>query len=145
MGLRQYLRDRVVTNAEAKLIKQLRAKYTRLTVLPEQGLFNKNCHCNCIEWLRCHPGESLDIAEVIYFTSDGDSVLHYLIYDSKKGDYYDVTLGWKATYLEYYLIRIIHPDDHHYIAANFNDNCDTWLEEYVGWFGRKILGIKRIV
>jgi hypothetical protein len=90
------------------------------------------------------PEEKLAVVETIYI-DNGGPILHYLVHDPAAGRYLEVTLGWRAEHLEYYVVRPIHPDDHRHILSEFQRALDDWTEEYVGWFGRKVLGITRVL
>ncbi|MFZ9191162.1 MAG: hypothetical protein ACO204_08645 [Schleiferiaceae bacterium] len=97
-----------------------------------------------MEYVRLHPEEKLSVVEAVYIDG-GEPTLHYLVHDPTMGRYLEVTLGWRADYLEYYVVRTVHPDDHKHILSEFHRALDDWTEEYVGWFGRRVLGIKRVL
>jgi hypothetical protein len=108
---------------------------------PVQGMFNFRCHENCVEYVRQRPDEGLSIVETIYIDG-GQPILHYLVRDPARSRYLEVTLGWRAEHLEYYLIRPIHPEDYRHIHSEFSRSREDWCDEFVGWFGRNVLRIE---
>lgn len=133
-------RTRRIESAQRALVRRLRARHAMIQPEPVQGLFNFRCHENCVEYVRQRPGEGLVIVETIY-VEGGQPVLHYLVADPPQR-YLEVTLGWRAKQLEYYLIRPIHPEDFDRIHSEFSRSRADWAEEFAGWFGRKVLRIK---
>lgn len=138
------MKQRLITNAHRKITQRLRSRHEMIKPLPTQGLFNFRCHENCVQYVRDRPEESLRVVEVVYLDS-GEPVLHYLVQDMETEEYLEVTLGWLAELYEFYLIRPIHPDDYNYIHSEFQRSQKDWCEEFVGWFGRKVLGIGRVL
>ena len=138
------MKQRLLKRAQERICRRLRARFTMVKPEPVQGMFNFRCHANCVEYVRLHPEENLALVETIYIDG-GEPILHYLVHDPAAGRYLEVTLGWRAKHLEYYVVRPIHPDDLRYILSEFQRSLNDWTEEYVGWFGRKVLGIKRVL
>ena len=138
------MKQRLLKRAQERICRRLRARFTMVKPEPIQGMFNFRCHENCVEYVRLHPEEKLAVVEAIYIDG-GEPVLHYLVHDQAADRYLEVTLGWRAEHLEYYVVRTIHPDDHRHILSEFQRALDDWTEEYVGWFGRKVLGIRRVL
>lgn len=138
------MKQRLLKRAQERICRRLRARFTMVKPEPVQGMFNFRCHENCVEYVRQRPEEKLAVVETIYI-DNGEPILHYLVHDPAAGRYLEVTLGWRAEHLEYYVVRPIHPDDHRHILSEFQRALDDWTEEYVGWFGRKVLGITRVL
>lgn len=138
------MKQRMLKRAQDRICRRLRARFTMVKPEPVQGMFNFRCHENCVEYVRLHPEEKLAVVEAIYIDG-GEPVLHYLVHDQAADRYMEVTLGWRAEHLEYYVVRTLHPDDHRHILSEFQRALDDWTEEYVGWFGRKVLGITRVL
>jgi hypothetical protein len=138
------MKQRLLKRAQERICRRLRARFTMVKPEPVQGMFNFRCHENCVEYVRLHPEENLALVETIYIDG-GEPILHYLVHDPAAGRYLEVTLGWRAEHLEYYVVRPLHPDDLRYILSEFQRSLNDWTEEYVGWFGRKVLGIKRVL
>ena len=138
------MKQRLLKRAQDRICRRLRARFTMVKPEPVQGMFNFRCHENCVEYVRRHPEEKLAVVETIYIDG-GEPILHYLVHDPAAGRYLEVTLGWRAENLEYYVVRTIHPDDLRYILSEFQRALDDWTEEYVCWFGRKVLGIRRVL
>lgn len=138
------MKQRLLKRAQERVCRRLRARFTMVKPEPVQGMFNFRCHENCVEYVRQRPEENLAVVETIYIDG-GEPVLHYLVHNPAAGRYLEVTLGWRAENLEYYVVRTIHPDDLRYILSEFQRALDDWTEEYVGWFGRKVLGIRRVL
>ena len=135
------MRQRLIDRARRALIRRLRTRHQMVKPTPTQGLFNFRCHENCVQYVRDRPGEALGIVETIYV--DGECpILHYLVHDFDAGEYLEVTLGWTATLHEYYLIRPVHPSDFDRIQSEFSRSRADWCDEFVGWFGRKVLRIE---
>lgn len=137
------LRGRVIRAAHRRLVLDLRATRTLERAVPVQGLFNFQCHRNAVQWVRDRGSENLEVVEVVY-VEDGDPVLHYCVAEVGTGRLLEVTLGWYAERLEYYRIRTIPAEDHSAILSEFDRALKHWLHRYVGWFGRRVLGIDRI-
>ena len=138
------MKQRLLKRAQDRICRRLRARFTMVKPEPIQGMFNFRCHENCVEYVRLHPEEKLAVVEAVYIDG-GEPILHYLVNDPAAGRYLEVTLGWRAEHLEYYVVRTIHPDDLRYILSEFQRALEDWTEEYVGWFGRKVLGIRRVL
>lgn len=138
------MKQRMLKRAQDRICRRLRARFTMVKPEPVQGMFNFRCHENCVEYVRLHPEEKLAVVEAIYIDG-GEPVLHYLVHDQAADRYMEVTLGWRAEHLEYYVVRTLHPDDHRHILSEFQRALNDWTEEYVGWFGRKVLGITRVL
>lgn len=137
------MRQRAIKRARERIARRLRARHQGIRPVPEAGLFNFRCHENCVEYLRTHPGVGLRIAETIYL-DEGEPVLHYVVVDSGNR-YLEVTLGWRAEQLEYYLVRILDERDHTRIHSEFDRSLTDWLHEFTSWWDRKVLGITRIL
>lgn len=138
------MKQRTINKAHERICRRLRTTHEQVAVKPVQGMFNFRCHENCVEYVRRNPDLNLRIWETIYI-DEGDPILHYILKDEAAGAFLEVTLGWRAEHLEYYLIRLINPDDYPRIHSEFRRSLDHWLEEYVGWFGRKVLGVDRVL
>ena len=138
------MRQRLIDRAQRALVRRLRTRHQMVKPTPTQGLFNFRCHENCVEYVRRRPEENQAVVETIYIDG-GEPILHYLVHDPAAGRYLEVTLGWRAEHLEYYVVRTIHQDDLRYILSEFQRALEDWTEEYVGWFGRKVLGIRRVL
>lgn len=140
MGLRQYM----VSRAGNKIAEHVRARYTLERAIPQQGLFNFQCHRNAIQYVLDNPDRLLDVVECIYLDS-GEPILHYCIRDRVSGQLLEVTLGWYAEGLEFYAIRVIPPEDHRTILSEFNRSMTYWTNEYVPMWLRVLLCIDRVV
>ena len=138
------MKQRLTNKVHERICRRLRTTHEQVAVKPVQGMFNFRCHENCVEYVRRRPEENLSVVETIYIDG-GEPILHYLVHDPAAGRYLEVTLGWRAEHLEYYVVRTLHPDDHRHILSEFQRALDDWTEEYVGWFGRKVLGITRVL
>lgn len=134
------LKDSAESKIAERISNAVRSKYDRISVVPKQGLFNRQCHRNAVEYARVNKGHS--VVEVIYIEND-DPILHYVNY--KNGIYYETTLGWEAETLEYYKIKGIRDEDHTKIHDIFNNTLKVWLMGYTNWWERKMLGVSRVV
>ena len=130
----------IKTKLQAKLIMYLRTRYTMINVVPVQGMFNCMCHDNAVQWAKSRA--RYGIAEVIYI-DQGVPILHYI--NTKDGEFYETTLGWRAEDLEYYKIRDIHPSDWNSIHSEFSRSLDSWLLQFTNWYHRNVLNIKRVL
>lgn len=133
---------RVLRSAQRRIVAYLRATRTRARVEPAQGLFNCRCHENCVQWVRSRPDEDLEVVETVY-VDGGEPILHYVVRERATGRLLEVTLGWRAEGLEYYPIRALLPGDLDRIHAEFDRSLTHWLEAYVPWWGRLLLGVER--
>lgn len=136
------MKNKIKLKAQEKLLRYVRTRYELIKPEPKLGLFNFRCFENSVEYVRRYP--ELEVCEVI-IVDNGEPILHYLNYDPANGKYLETTLGWRADYLEYYLIRKIHKDDQRYIHNEFERALQSWKEQFLGWFGAKILRIDRIL
>lgn len=125
---------------QRRLVREIRSCHSMVEAVPTQGLFNHKCFDNAVQYHTNHP--SFGVVECIY-VDDGYPVLHYL--NVKGALYYETTLGWRAKYHEYYIIRTIHPDDYKRIDCEFDVSLKYWYRKYTTWFDRNILGISRIL
>ncbi len=136
------MRQRAIKRAQERIARRLRARHQGIRPVPEQGLFNFRCHENCVEYLRTHPDRGLRIAETVYLDG-GEPILHYVVVDG--GRYLEVTLGWRAEQLEYYLIRVLDERDHTRIHSEFDRSLTDWLHDFTSWFDRAILRVERVL
>lgn len=136
-------RGLVLRSAQRRIVAHLRATYTQARAEPTQGLFNFRCHENCVQWVRQHPDEDLEVVETIYVDC-GEPVLHYVVRERATGRLLEVTLGWRAKQLEYYPVRALLPDDLDHVHAEFERSLDHWLRAYVPWWGR-LIGVGRVL
>jgi hypothetical protein len=123
-----------------RISSRLRASHERIYPKPTQGLFNFRCFENSVQYCL-DSKKDLKVFEVIYI--DEYPCLHYLVKD--KNDYLEVTIGWRAEHVEYYLIREVPKEDWIYIGSIFNNSLKFWYMEYTNWFDRNILSIDRVV
>ncbi len=133
---------RVLRSAQRRIVAHLRATRAQAQVEPAQGLFNFRCHENCVQWVRQRPDEDLEVVETVY-VDGGEPILHYVVRERATGRLLEVTLGWRAKQLEYYPVRTLLPEDLDHIHAEFDRSLTHWLEAYVPWWGRVLLGIGR--
>lgn len=138
------MRQRAIRAAHAKICRRVRTRYTLAKPIAVQGLFNQRCHENCVEYVRTHPEQQLSVIECIYIDG-GEPILHYMLHDVEADAYLEITLGWRTEGLEYYPIRVIDPHSFPTIHIQFTLSIEDWLHEFVGWFGRSVLGIKRVL
>ena len=130
----------IKSRAQKNLVRFVKSRYDVIKPIPKQGLFNRQCHNNSVEYSQIH---DCGIVETIYI-DNGEPILHYLNTDNN-GIFLETTLGWKAGTLEYYKIREIHSDDYFNISHEFIQSLESWTVQFLGWFGRKVLMIDRIV
>jgi hypothetical protein len=111
-------------------------------VTPITGLFNQKCFYNAVEYARVNEGHS--VVEVMMI--DGSTpILHYLNKVDATEELLETTLGYRASKLEYYVIREIHKNDYDSIGDEFDRAVDSWLMEFTTWFDRSVLQIRRVV
>jgi hypothetical protein len=133
-------RQWLINRAHERIKQRVRSRYQQVKAEPTQGMFNFRCHENAVQYVMTRPEQQLSIYEVMMI--DPTPILHYLVRD-EQGTFHEVTLGVFATPLEYYLIKQVNPDDFMNIGGEFNRSVKDWCEEFVGWFGRKMLRISR--
>lgn len=138
------MRQRAIQSAQARICRRMRSRYTLVRPEAVQGLFNHQCFENCVEYIRAHPEQHLEVVECIYI-DETVPITHYLLRDPESKAYLEVTLGWRADGLEYYPIRTVDPHSFSTIHVQFTASVEDWLHEFVGWFGRRVLGIKRVL
>ena len=120
----------------------VKSRHERIYVLPEQGLFNYKCFYNAVEFARKNPNHS--VIEVVYV--DGyEPVLHYINQNKETGIYLETSVGFQATSLEYYFIRVVDESEYGRIGQVFRDSLNCWTYQFTNWFDRNILKIDRVV
>lgn len=135
------LRDHWSQKLNAEICNYFRARYPMILVKPCQGLFNYQCYFNAVEYALAHDG--ISVVEVVYINGS-EPILHYINYDVEQDTYLETTLGFRADYLEYYLLRTIHPDDYKYIGGEFDRAIDSWSDQFITpW--RRFLGLRRVL
>lgn len=129
---------------DSQLCNELRATKTRFYCLPTQGLFNFRCFDNCVQYAADNKDKNFKIFECIYI-NDKFPVLHYVVQDIDTQLYHEVTLGWHAEHLEYYMIREVPRQDWPNLGNIFEKSLNYWLYRYTNWFDRNILKIDRVL
>jgi len=138
------MRQLMVRRAQRRLVRHLRSTRTQVQVLAELGLFNFRCYENCVEYLRTHPDRDLEVVETIYIDEE-EPCLHYVIRDKASGELLEVTLGWRARQLEYYVTRTLLPGDLDNIHREFTRSLAHWLDDFVPWWARVLLRVDRVL
>ncbi|NQZ53244.1 MAG: hypothetical protein HRT93_03210 [Piscirickettsiaceae bacterium] len=123
---------------DKRIVQHIRSRYTMVDVIAKRGLFNQRCHQNAVQFASENKGYG--VAEVIYIDG-GTPILHYV--NTRAGRFYETTLGFEASDLEYYKIRDINPSDHQNIVGEFRRSLEGWRNEYTNWFTR--LYVDRVV
>lgn len=116
--------------------------HKRINVLPEQGMFNYRCFYNAVEFARKHPDT---VVVEVMFIDDGEPILHYINQNKDTGEYIETTLGFRASSLDYYFIRVIDEKDYSTLGSQFSEVVNSWTMRFTSWFDRKILSIDRVV
>lgn len=137
------MRSWAVDRAKRRVVREARSTLVGVVALPEQGLFNQQCHRNCVEYVRRRPGRDLGVVEVMQVW-DQDPILHYLVHDREAGTYLEVTLGYQAEGMEYYLVRPVDPRDYDRIGNEFERSNRYWAERSVHPLLRWLLRIDRV-
>lgn len=137
------MRQRAIKRAHERIARRLRARHQGIRPVPEQGLFNFRCHENCVEYVRTNPDRDLAVVETVY-VDEGTPILHYVVHDRAEDAYLEVTLGWRAEGLEYYLTRTLTPADHRNILKEFDRALRYWTDEHVPRWMQWLLGIERV-
>ena len=136
------MKEKAIRSIHDKLKRYVRSRYEMIRPEATLGLFNFRCHENCVEYLRTHPDRGLRIAETVYLDG-GEPILHYVVVDGDR--YLEVTLGWRAEQLEYYLIRVLDERDHARIHSEFDRSLTDWLHDFTSWFDRAILRVEMVL
>lgn len=135
------MKQKRLTTLQDRLVDYVRSRHERIQVQPKQGLFNYKCFFNATQYAMTHKDHT--VVEVIYIEY-GTPILHYINKNMKTGEYLETTLGYRASNLEYYLIREV-PE---FCEANmnhvFNTSLDAWTHQFTNWFDRVILRIDRL-
>lgn len=135
------MKARRVARIDENICEYVRSRYTKMTAVGAQGMFNLRCHQNSVQYAM--DNEGYGVAEVIYVDSNDGPVLHYV--NIKDGMLFETTLGYEADTLEYYKIRDVPPGDWPNIRGQFANSLDAWLKQHTNWFDRAILGIYRVL
>ena len=92
--------------------------------------------------------------------ADVDATCHVRLRDNNRQDepgfdalgfevdgdrYLEVTLGWRAEQLEYYLVRVLDERAHARIYSALNRSIEDWTHEFTSWFDRAILRVERVL
>lgn len=140
------MRQLYINRVQARVSSHLRAHNERIFPVPVRGLFNFRCHQNCVQWIKDHPGEGLEIVECIYLHA-GDqenTIMHYLV-KNRDGQYLEITTGYEAEVNEYYFIRMVPEIEWIQLPYVFYRSLNTWLFEFTNPVLRWVLRIDRIL
>lgn len=140
------MRQSYINRAQARVSAHLRAHNERIFPQPTRGLFNFRCHNNCVQWVKDHPDEGLEIVECIflYEGSAENPILHYLVRD-RDGRYLEVTTGYECLASEYYLVRKVPEEEWQKLPDIFSRSLNTWLLEFTHPLIRWALRVDRIL
>jgi hypothetical protein len=127
----------VQRRAHKRIAQHLRATRTQVQALPTRGLFNFRCYENAVQWCHDHEGAGWTVVEVIYL-DQGQPILHYLVRDAL-GQHHEVTVGWRASELEYYPVRDLLYSDHRNVREEFNRSLRYWKENFCTWWERLLV------
>lgn len=120
------VKSRIIDKATYRLLGYLQSEKHEISVVPTQGLFNCQCHNNCVQYAK--DNEGVGIAEVIYVDND-ETFLHYV--NTKDGLYLETTLGWMAEKITYYHIRDIKPEEFEHLGDRFQYRLNHWTARFV--------------
>jgi hypothetical protein len=129
MGVENKLRKKAAVDIQST--KQM------ITVIPKQGIFNKQCFDNAAQYQSEHGG---DVIEVVTVGNSWPS-LHYI--NQVEGQYLETTLGYQADQYEYFYLRIITKEDYKNMQWVFQNALATLSRPYLKWY-HKLFGIYRV-
>lgn len=130
--------------AQKAIVLHMRAARQQVVPTPvQQGVFNFRCHDNCTEYVRMHPELSLRIMEVM-MVEDNIPTLHYVVYNPDLCQYGEVTLGWRTSKIEYYIIRELPTYLNEHIHEEFERSLRYWLNEYTPAWARWLFNMDRV-
>lgn len=121
------------TSAQKRVMLQVRATKMKIYPTSGQGLFNRRCHQNAVQYQHEKGGT---IHEVIYIDS-GSPYLHYI--NKVDNTFIEATLGVFCTNYEYYEIREVGIGEYLSILHTFDRGLAFWLESSTNWFTRKFI------
>jgi len=134
------VKQKIENKLRAKLGSEIQCTKEMIRVIPHAGKFNFRCFENAVEFARLNPDHA--VIEVMYIEKGEYPILHY-INQAPDGTYLETTLGYRADNLDYYKMRVIHPDDYKAIGWLFDTALDYWSSKYVKWWHR-LLRISRL-
>lgn len=117
---------------KARTADYFRARYTETTARGVQGLFNHKCFWNAVEY-ALQSETTREVVEVIAI-DDGWPCLHYVVREG--GELLEVTLGHRAQYSEYYVLRDIPRKDWPHIGHEFERARSNWNAQLLTWLDR---------
>lgn len=120
-------------NVDKKICIYVRSRLEMVKPESAQGLFNQRCFMNAVQYCADNPGH--EVYEVACI-DNGHPFLHYINRETSTGKYLETTLGWQADHQEYYIIRMVHQDDHKKISEEFSRSLDSWKFQFTNWFQR---------
>jgi hypothetical protein len=138
------MRQKRLTRIRDKVVAKVRCRFERVHPHPTKGVFNFRCFENAVQHASEYKvQENVEVWECM-IVDGGDPALHYICKDVGTGYFLEVTIGWRADYVEYYPIRKVSPADWKAIGSVFNDSLGYWHREYTNWFDRAVLRIDRV-
>ena len=115
------MRQRILKSLYARVLTYVRTRHPMIVAKPTQGLFNFRCFENAVQYAKSNPG--IQVVEVM-LDDGGVPVLHFINYDPVKEEYLETTQGWRADFMDYYFIRVIHEEQYRYIGTLFDRNVE---------------------
>lgn len=138
----KFTRKKRLEELEDKMHDYVVGTLPRIEVEPKQGLFNKMCFFNAVDYSERHE-QDIKVAEVI-IVEEGFTYLHYINVD-EAGVYLETSLGFRATYIDYYLVRIIPSEDYHRIHKLFDNAQRAYADKFLNWYDRYVLKINDLL
>lgn len=129
--------DNIKTKIRKRAANDIIATKQLISVKPKKGLFNHRCFLNAVEYgieNKC------EVVEVVYIECDLP-ILHYVNKVGKQ--YFETTIGHRADYVEYYLMRTIPEIEYKIIGWHFDNTLEALSAPYLNWF-HKLIGIDRV-
>ena len=129
---------------ERRVLAHIRAHCEVVRPVPVAAPINFQCHRNCVEYLRAHPGGNYGSREVIY-VDGGSTILHYLVEDRRDGQLLEVTLGHECHEYQYFSLVTVPDTDIDRLPERFDEMLKYWRRNFSTWFERAICRVERVV
>ena len=136
-----WLRKRIVKRVQYDISEWLFNTRDSVEVNPEQGLFNRQCYDNAVEWVRTHDG--CEVVMGIY-TEGQYTWMHFWNVD-KDGAHLETTRGWRAKDMTYYPLRAVPVKYHDSIGGVMDDAVDYVTNRFTSRFDRLVLNGERVI
>jgi hypothetical protein len=126
--------------AEAAVADYVKTHHSYIKVEPGDCRYNFYCHANAVHVAAMDSRKRYRVAMCVYF-EEGSAVVHFVNEVQATGAYVDNTLGYWASFNDYYFIRWIGPDEYRDVF-NIHKKYAKYLRALIPWYIRWFTDIR---